>query len=224
MEEVKIAIISDSGAILDTLGRELTRLNYNVIIVVNNRKLPKKLTSENPHIIIIDINSMLKEGVLLLQSLSSNDNIRESWIFALTSEDKLKNYNIFPYVDDFLLAPVSIPELDARIKKALNSKRVIEFDKKLESDGLVIYSDRHEVYLDNKLLIFTYKEFELLHLLASRPGIPFSRETLLREIWDYDMYGETRTVDNHIRRIRSKLGYKYRNKIKTIPKVGYKFG
>lgn len=223
MEEIKIALISDSKAILDLLSTELNRLDYSVIIAVNNRSLKGKLTAENPHIIIVDINSMMKEGMLLLQTLSSDDNLRESWLFALTSEDKLKKYNIIACVDDFILAPLSIPELDTRIKKTLSSKRIIEVDKKLESGGLVIYPDRHEVHLDKKPINLTYKEYELLHLLVSRPGIAFSRDSILREVWGYDNMQETRTVDNHIKRIRSKLGNKYKDKIKTIPKVGYKF-
>lgn len=223
MEKIKTAVISDSGSIREILNNELKELNYDVLIIINNKRGIEKLLTERPDIIIIDINSLLKEGDRLTKELSSNERIAGSRIFTITSEDKLKRFDFMSEIDDFVLAPISITELDVRIKKALKKKKPVSFEKIIEEGELIINPVSYEVTVEDTPVKLTYKEFELLKLLVSNRGRVFSRNSILNIIWGYDFHQETRTVDNHIRRIRAKLGEKYSSMIKTIQRVGYKF-
>lgn len=223
MEKTKTAVISDSGSVRDMLNNELEELSYNVLIIINNERGIEKLLTERPDIIIIDMNSLLKEGDRLVKELSSNERIAGSRIFIITSEDKLKRFDFTTEIDDFILSPISIPELDLRIKKALKMKKQVGSEKIIEAGELIINPVSYVVTIEDIPVKLTYKEFELLKLLVSNRGRVFSRNSILNIIWEYDFYQETRTVDNHIRRIRAKLGEKYGSKIKTIQKVGYKF-
>ena len=135
----------------------------------------------------------------------------------------MKRFNFITEIDDLVLAPISIPELDVRIKKALKKKKSAGFEKIIEAEGLIINPVSYEVTVEDMPVKLTYKEFELLKLLVSNRGMVFSRDSLLNTVWGYAFHQETRTVDNHIRRIRAKLGVKFGSKIKTIRKIGYKF-
>ncbi len=220
---IKIALISDSGAIRDLINNELRNLNYEVIIIINNRQGIEKLIKEKPDVILIDMNSLLKEGEILVNRLLTIDRIKESVIFVITSEDKLKKHNFLLDIDDFLLAPLSIQELDTRLRRSLHKEKPVTYENVIKVDGLVINPISFEVTIDNTSINLTYKEFELLKLLVSNRGRVYSRDSLLSIVWKYDFYEETRTVDNHIRRIRLKIGEKYGSMIRTVRKVGYKF-
>ncbi len=223
MEKIKICIISDSGAVRNMLNDNLEELNYDVMIIINNKKGIEKLLTEKPEIIILDLNSLLKEGNRLIKEFSTNQRIAGSKILTITSEDKLKKFELMSEIDELILAPISIPELDLRIKKMLKIEKPKINEKIIEADGLVINPVSYEVTAEDVPIQLTYKEFELLKLLVSNQGKVFSRDSLLDIIWKCDFDQETRTIDNHIRRIRAKLGKRYASKIKTIRKVGYKF-
>ena len=219
----KIAVISDSGSVRDTIKEGLEELDYTVLIIVNNKRGLLKLIFEKPDVIIVDINTLLKEGYRLVSELASNERIDRARIFIITSEDKLRKLDNINEIDDFILAPLSIPELDLRIRKALRKEKPVYSEKTIESDGLVINPTSFKVTVEGMPVEMTYKEFELLKLLVSNSGRAFSRASLLRTVWGYDYIEDTRTVDNHIKNIRSRIGSKYASKIKTVRKVGYRF-
>jgi len=223
MEKIKICVISNSGAVRNMLNDNLEELNYNVMIIINNKKGMEKLLTGKPDTIILDLNSLLKEGNRLIKELSTNQRIAGSKILIITSEDKLKQFELVSKIDEMILAPISIPELDLRLKKILKIEKPKINEKIIEVDRLIINPISYEVTAEDVPIQLTYKEFELLKLLVSNLGKVFTRESLLSIIWKYDFNQETRTIDNHIRRIRAKLGSKYASNIKTIRKVGYKF-
>lgn len=128
-------------------------------------------------------------------------------------------------MDDFVLATAGPAELEARLRFAI-TKRMSVADPDIEvvtRGDLTIDEESYSARLKNKALDLTYKEFELLKYLAQHPGRVFSRGQLLQEVWGYDYFGGTRTVDVHVRRLRAKLGSEYENLIGTVRNVGYKF-
>ena len=122
-------------------------------------------------------------------------------------------------VDDFIVAPFKDEELWLRLERLVKNDTSPDVVK---IDGLTIHSDSYEVFIDGHPLQLTYKEHELLKFLATHQDRVWTRQVLLNQIWEYDYFGGTRTVDVHIRRLRSKLG-RYAGFIKTIRQVGYKF-
>ena len=123
-------------------------------------------------------------------------------------------------VDDFIVDPFEPAELSVRLRRLCDENGG---ENALVFDGLSIMPDSYEVTIDGRPLKLTFKEYELLKHLAANPGRVLSRQALLNQIWEYDYYGGTRTVDVHVRRLRAKLGSRYGNLIKTVRQVGYKF-
>ncbi|MEY5057544.1 MAG: hypothetical protein RI987_348, partial [Actinomycetota bacterium] len=113
-------------------------------------------------------------------------------------------------------------EIDARIRLAISRATTVEKDDRIHASGVVIDENSYSAKVHGKPLDLTYKEFELLRFLAQHPGRVFTREQLLSEVWGYDYFGGTRTVDVHIRRLRAKLG-DLESLIGTVRNVGYRF-
>ncbi|MGZ4207008.1 MAG: response regulator transcription factor [Actinomycetota bacterium] len=124
-------------------------------------------------------------------------------------------------IDSFVIEPASIPEALARIRLALGSQ-VMESEGTVRVGDLGIDPTTYQVRLRGRPLDLTYKEFQLLFFLAQRPGRVYSRQQLLQEVWGYDFFGGTRTVDVHVRRLRAKHGAEHENMIAPIRNVGYK--
>lgn len=141
-------------------------------------------------------------------------------VAALDSLNQLDDGSALKVVDDFLVSPGGAGELVSRVK-IITLRRGGEGEV-MSFGELVINLDAHQVLLNGKPIDVTFKEFELLRTLASSPGRAFSREELLRGIWGYDYYGGTRTVDVHVRRLRSKIEGS-RRYIETVHSVGYRF-
>lgn len=125
-------------------------------------------------------------------------------------------------VDDVVLAMAGPAEVDARIRLALDSQGEDERNSKISASGIVIDEASYSAKSAGRTLDLTYKEFELLRFLASHPGRVFTREQVLSEVWGYDYFGGTRTVDVHVRRLRAKLGDQ-ESVIGTVRNVGYRF-
>jgi len=125
--------------------------------------------------------------------------------------------------DDFLLLPLRLPELAARVQIGLSRAERARPRTGLSAGDLAIDFERFEASVRGIPLDLTFKEFELLKYLVSHPGRVLTREALLREVWGYEYFGGTRTVDVHIRRVRSKLGPEHESLIQTVRNVGYRF-
>ena len=127
--------------------------------------------------------------------------------------------------DDYIVKPFDAKELLARIKAVLRRSTQVEEDgeRLVTFDGLIVSLDNYSVTLDGKQIEMPPKEIELLYFLASREGKVFTREQLLEQVWGFDFFGDSRTVDVHVKRIREKLGERDAWQIKTVWGVGYKF-
>tara|TARA_B100000029_G_scaffold509702_1_gene599485 strand:+ start:123 stop:803 length:681 start_codon:yes stop_codon:yes gene_type:complete len=126
--------------------------------------------------------------------------------------------------DDFVLTPFRHQELEARLKHLFWSQGIDSRGEIIAHGDLVINIETYQAVISGRPLDLTYMEYELLKFLVSHPGKVFSRETLLSRVWGYDYFGGARTVDVHVRRLRSKMGEEHANLIQTVRSVGYSFG
>ena len=181
------------------------------------------LQSEKPELVILDVMLPGKDGVTLLKMMKEADELRDIPVIMATAKgteyDKIQSLDLG--ADDYLVKPFGIMEMVSRVKAVLRRCRRVQESRHLGVDGLVLNPDEHTVTVDGERVILTYKEYELLHLFLSQPGIAFTREQLLSSVWNTEYMGETRTVDMHIRTLRQKLGG-YGSLIETVRNVGYR--
>jgi two-component system alkaline phosphatase synthesis response regulator PhoP len=164
-----------------------------------------------------------KDGVTLLKRMKANEALADIPVIMATARgseyDKIQSLDLG--ADDYLVKPFGIMEMVSRVKAVLRRCKRSASTRLLKLDGLVLNPDEHTVTIDGERVCLTYKEYELLHLFLSQPGIAFSREQLLCAVWNTEYLGETRTVDMHIRTLRQKLGA-YGHIIETVRNVGYR--
>ena len=181
------------------------------------------LQSEKPDLVVLDVMLPGMDGVTLLKLMKGAEEFRNIPVIMATAKgseyDKIQSLDLG--ADDYLVKPFGIMEMVSRIKAVLRRCKPIREDKLLKSDGLILNPEEHTVTVDGERVVLTYKEYELLHLFLSQPGIAFTREQLLSSVWNTEYFGETRTVDMHIRTLRQKLGA-YGNIIETVRNVGYR--
>ena len=181
------------------------------------------LQSEKPELIVLDVMLPSKDGVTLLKMMKASEELREIPVIMATAKgseyDKIQSLDLG--ADDYLVKPFGIMEMVSRVKAVLRRCKPKHDDHSLKLDGLVLNPDEHTVSVDGERITLTYKEYELLHLFLSHPGIAFTREQLLSNVWNTEYLGETRTVDMHIRTLRQKLGA-YGHIIETVRNVGYR--
>jgi DNA-binding response OmpR family regulator len=149
-------------------------------------------------------------------------------IIVITTEGGLSAINADWGITDVILDTAGPAELDARVRLVIGKDAIASLEKnpslkEIRSGEVVIDEDSYTAKIKGRSLDLTFKEFELLKYLAQHPGRVFSRSQLLQEIWGYDYFGGTRTVDVHIRRLRSKLGPEFESIIDTVRNVGYRF-
>ena len=142
---------------------------------------------------------------------------------ALIPSARLQSYDTLGGLDDFAISPYNPPELAARMQRLLRRAKPHQDSTTIAVGDLLIDLARYEVTQEGRRMDLTFKEYELLKFLASNPGKVFTRETLLNRVWGYDYYGGTRTVDVHIRRLRSKIETGDELFIDTVRNVGYRF-
>jgi len=159
----------------------------------------------------------------LVRRLKENPKTRDVPVMVLVSREVLAELEAADLFDDFVVEPFSAQELWLRIQRVLRAKGGPEEEEIVRANDLMLNLATYEVFVAGRLIDLTYKEYELLRFLLSHPGRVFSRETLLREVWGYDFYGGTRTVDVHIQRLRSKIEDSGHSFIETVRNVGYRF-
>lgn len=181
------------------------------------------LQSDRPELVVLDVMLPGKDGVTLLRMMKQSEEYRDIPVIMATARgteyDKIQSLDLG--ADDYLVKPFGVMEMVSRINAVLRRCRRTQGERLLRVDGLVLNPDEHTVTADGCRISLTYKEYELLHLFLSRPGMAFTREQLLSSIWNTEYVGETRTVDMHIRTLRQKLG-SYGALIETVRNVGYR--
>lgn len=183
------------------------------------------LRTQRPELIILDVMLPGKDGVTLLRELKADPALRDIPVIMATAKgaeyDKIQSLDLG--ADDYLVKPFGVMELVSRVRAVLRRCRPREAaGSALAWAGLSLDPEARAVTADGAPVTLTYKEFELLRRFLSRPGVVFTRDQLLSDVWGIDYAGETRTVDVHIRTLRQKLG-PYGGCIQTVRQVGYRW-
>ncbi|MFY0645167.1 MAG: response regulator transcription factor [Bacteroidia bacterium] len=219
----KILIVDDEKDILDLLKYNLEKEGYECTTAQNGLDALELLKSFKPNLVLLDIMMPEMDGIETCVRIREQNEFNGVYIVFLTarSEEYSELAGFEAGADDYISKPIKPRLLISRIKAILKrEKNAMEPDNALELGNLVINKSSYTVSVDGIELNLPKKEFELLHLLASKPGKVFTRESILSEVWGNDVFVVDRTIDVHIRKIREKIGEK---KIKTIKGVGYKF-
>lgn len=216
---MKILLVDDEKLIRDVV-REYLELDGFLIDEADDGVEAVAMALKNDYnLIIMDIMMPKKDGYQAVKEIRKEKDIPVLMLSARGEEfDKLLGFELG--IDDYVTKPFSPKELVARVKAII--KRNEKSGVKLEFGGLVLDDKAHEVFIDNKPINLTPKEYDLLKFFISNNHIALSREQLLTNIWGYDFFGDDRTVDTHVKTLRHQLG-EYGKYIKTVRKVGYKF-
>jgi DNA-binding response OmpR family regulator len=183
---------------------------------------PGQLITIHPDLLLIDATGDLDAAEETTRALSLAWEIGLPPILVIVTQDAVTRFRYELGADDFVLADARAGEISARIDQLARRSGRGDAPTVVKIGDLTINPDNYQVYVRGRPLDLTYKEFELLKFLAQRPGRVCDRDLLLREVWGYDYYGGTRTVDVHIRRLRAKLGVEHEALIETIRNVGYR--
>lgn len=215
---MKILVVDDEKLIRNVIKEYLLNEKYEVLEAENGFDALRVLNENKVDLIILDIMMPKMDGYECLKEIRKSLTIPVIMLSARKEEeDKLSGFNLG--VDDYVTKPFSPKELVARVKAHL---------KRNNSTDVYTYKDLEVDYLGRKVMIegkevsLTPKEYELLLYFIKNKKVALSREQLLSNVWDYDYYGDDRTVDTHVKMLRKSLG-KYRDLIKTVREVGYKY-
>ena len=215
--------VEDDTSIRDIEVYALTSTGFEAKGFEDGDAFWNALQKEQPELVVLDVMLPGKDGVTLLKMMKESQEFCQIPVIMATAKgseyDKIQSLDLG--ADDYLVKPFGIMEMVSRVKAVLRRCKPVKETKLLKLDGLVLNPDEHIVTVDGQRVSLTYKEYELLHLFLSQPGIAFTREQLLVSVWDTEYVGETRTVDMHIRTLRQKLG-EYGNRIETVRNVGYR--
>ena len=222
----KVLVVDDDINIVKLIKLYLEKEGYAVITAHNGRDAIELFKHENPSIIILDIMMPEMDGNQVCREIRKTSDVP---IIMLTAKgetfDKVLSLELG--ADDYMVKPFESKELVARIKAILRrseSKNSANAMECITYDKLEVNLTNYELKLDGRILEIPPKELELLYFLASNPNRVFTREQLLEEVWGFDYFGDSRTVDVHIKRLREKLeGVEANWQLKTVWGVGYKF-
>lgn len=221
----KVLIVEDDHNIADLLRLYLEKEGYEVAIAPDGVKGVERFRSEQPDLVLLDVMLPGMDGWAVCRSIRAES---KTPIIMLTakSETEDKVYGLKQGADDYITKPFEMKEVLARIEAVLR-RSGMEPEKggrRLAFDKLIIDMEAFELTVDGKKLSIPPKEMELLFHLASSPNRVYTRNQLLDEVWGFDYFGDTRTVDVHIKRLREKLeGVSEQWELKTVWSVGYKF-
>ena len=224
MANIKILVVDDDENICELLRLYLEKDGYDVQIALDGEAALEKFRHYNPDLILLDIMMPKKDGMHVLQEIRKTSDVPVSLITAKAeSFDKLQSFDFG--TDDYIVKPFDAKEVLARIKAILRrSTNAAEEKLRIEYDNLIIDKVSFEVRIKGKVVEMPPKELELLFHLASNPNKVYTRDQLLDEVWGFEYYGDSRTVDVHIKRLREKLDVVSPQwNLKTVWGVGYKF-
>lgn len=221
---MKLLVVDDEMNILELLFFNFQKEGYEVDTAADGENALKLFDKNKYGLIILDRMLPGMDGIEVLKKIRSADpRIPVILLTAKSGEaDKLKGFDYG--ADDYVTKPFSIMELKARVRAMLkrNAKEEAGAEPNFEFKGMVIDYQNYKLFIDGEKIPLTLKEFELIKLLTQNQFKVFSRENILEKIWGYEYYGETRTVDVHIRTLRKKIG-SFGQFIKTVHGVGYGF-
>ncbi|MCM1989193.1 response regulator transcription factor [Oceanirhabdus seepicola] len=220
----KILIVEDEKQLSQVMCLYLSKEGYECITAYNGTDGEKLLNEDTFDLVILDIMMPGKDGWSLLRKIKSQGDTPVIITTARVEEDD-RVFGLELGADDYMTKPLSMRELVLRVKlriSSINSLKETEKNNLISLGTLKINEQTHVVTVNNETIPFTPKEYNLLVFLCRNINIVFSRDKLLNEVWGYDFYGDTRTVDTHIKKLREKVSL-CKSNLKTIWKIGYKF-
>jgi len=221
---MKLLIIDDEPTILETVEAKMRREGYSTFTAESAEDGMRLFKRIKPDLVILDIMLPQRSGLDFCRAVRKEATTPIIMISAKSEEsDRIKGLELG--ADDYLVKPFSLSELTARVKAVLRRSTGEPLPEVIELEGLKIDPSRHEAFLGEKPLDLSPKEFALLYFLARHPGQVFTRETLLDRVWGHDAYVSARTVDVHVRWLRTHIEDDADNptRLLTVRGVGYKF-
>ena len=224
--EKYILIADDNEGILEILSTYVTKEGFCPIVAHDGEEALTKYVEYRPLLILLDVMMPKKDGFTVCREIRQRSNVPIIMITA-KGEDGDRILGLDIGADDYIVKPFSPAEVMARIRAVLRRLDLTEEQRNdvVRHPGLEINISDYEVKIHGQPVTLTKKELEILWLLASNPGKAFSRDNLLSSVWGYEYFGDARTVDTHVKRLRAKIGGSENSgwEIKTIWGVGYKF-
>ncbi|HOR56572.1 MAG TPA: response regulator transcription factor [Flexilinea sp.] len=218
-----IYCVEDNTEIRELVVYTLQMTGFTARGFVDGKDFFAAIKEELPELVLLDIMLPGEDGLQILKKLRASEVTRAIPVIMLTAKttEYDKVIGLDSGADDYLTKPFGMMELIARIKAVLRRANVAEESDEITIGPLVVYRDEHRVFNNGVEVALTPKEFSLLLYLIENRGIVLTRERLLSEVWGFDYYGETRTVDAHIRSLRMKLG-EAGDLIETVRGIGYR--
>ena len=223
-KEIKILLVDDEPDILEIVGYNLSAEGYKVITAENGIQAIEKAKKHKPHLIILDVMMPEMDGIEACERIREQSDLSDTIITFLTArgEDYSQVAGFDAGADDYIAKPIKPKVLVSKVKALLRRLKSAEneTDNILKIGDLVIYKEEYKITSKGVEITLPRKEFELLSLLATKPGKVFKREEILDRVWGNEVVVGGRTIDVHIRKLREKIGD---NSFKTVKGVGYKF-
>ena len=221
MEAEKILVVDDNKEIVYSISELLKYEGYETLKAYDGMEALDIMERENVDLILLDVMMPRMDGWQVCREVRQSSKVPIIMLTARSEErDELQGFDLG--VDEYISKPFSPKILVARVNAILRRANVIGESNEINAGGIVIDKAAHQVKIDDKEIELSFKEFELLTYFVENQGIALSREKILNNVWDYDYFGDARTIDTHVKKLRSKLGEKG-NYIKTIWGMGYKF-
>ena len=222
MESLKILVVDDESRMRKLVKDFLTKKGFTVIEAGDGEEAVDKFFEVTDiALIILDVMMPKMDGWQVCREIRQYSKVPIIMLTAKSDEkDELQGFDLG--VDEYITKPFSPKILVARVEAILRRRNVLAADDTMEAGGIELNKAAHEVLIDGKSVELSYKEFELLAYFMSNQGVALSRERILNNVWNYDYFGDARTIDTHVKKLRSKLGAKGEY-IKTIWGMGYKF-
>ena len=219
----KILIVEDEANIRELLRLYLEREGYTVLEAENGVEGIKKWKSDKPDMLLLDVMMPVMDGWAVCKEIRAESDVP---IIMLTAKgetaDRVSGLEMG--ADDYIVKPLEMPAVIARVRAVFRRMAPDDAPEKLSFDNLVIDKQAYDLVIKGKRVDAPPKEIELLYFLASSPNRVFTRAQLLDDVWGFDYFGDTRTVDVHVKRLREKLeGVSDKWELKTVWGVGYKF-
>ena len=215
----EILVIEDEKDIQNIIKAFLENAGYKVETADDGLDGINIIQKNKFDLVLLDIMMPKIDGFVVCEMIRKNSNVPIIILTALTDEEsQLKGFD--KLADDYITKPFSMPivlkHIEAILRRTDNSKESVDI---LKYKNLVLNTENYEVFVDNKKIPLTYREYEILKLFLENQGKVFTRDNILNSIWSYDYYGDDKIVNTHIKNIRKKLGYDY---IETVRGVGYR--
>ena len=222
MDKIKVLVVDDESRMRKLVKDFLVKEGYEVIEAGDGAEALDRFYEDNGiSLVILDVMMPKIDGWEVCREIRSQSRIPIIMLTAKGDErDELQGFDLG--VDEYISKPFSPKILVARVNALLRRSNMLDAEAKIEAGGIVLDKTAHTVTIDGKEVDLSFKEFELLTYFMENQSVALSREKILNNVWNYDYFGDARTIDTHVKKLRSKIGDKGEY-IKTIWGMGYKF-